>query len=99
MEAIMSAKPLFKVNVHDAKTNLSKYLARVEAGETIVIARAGKTVAKLVPVNDEAAKDPRAFFGSMRGHGTIPDDFDRYMEDEIADMFEGSATSSSTGER
>ena len=43
------------VNVHEAKTNLSRLLARVAAGEEIVIAKSGKPVARLVPVADLAA--------------------------------------------
>ena len=46
------------VNVHEAKTNLSKLLARVAAGERIVIARAGKPVAILSPVDEPAPRKP-----------------------------------------
>jgi prevent-host-death family protein len=63
------------VNVHDAKTNFSKLLARVEAGERIVIARAGKPVAVLAPV--DAPRDRRP------GHDriVIHPDFDEPMEE------------------
>lgn len=61
------------VNVHEAKTNLSKLLARVEAGEEIVIARAGQPIAKLVP----NAPRPRARgFGSLAGRIWMADDWD-----------------------
>ncbi|HSR72996.1 MAG TPA: type II toxin-antitoxin system prevent-host-death family antitoxin [Kiloniellales bacterium] len=46
------------VNVHEAKTHLSRLLARVEAGEAIVIARDGKPVARLVPVAGRAPRKP-----------------------------------------
>lgn len=52
------------VNVHEAKTNLSKLLARVEAGEQIVIARSGSPVARLVPIRKGKPSD---LFGAMKG--------------------------------
>ncbi len=71
------------VNIHEAKTHLSRLIARVEAGEEIVISRAGKPVAKLV-----AADPPPRWrgYGSMRGQFTIPDDFDE-LPDDIAEAF------------
>lgn len=59
-------------NVHEAKTHFSKLLAKVEAGEEVVIARAGKPVAKLVPVADK--KIPRRL-GTAKGQIVVPDDF------------------------
>jgi len=74
-----------EVNVHDAKTNLSKLLARVEAGEEIVIARAGKPVARLVPVAPEkACRVP----GEDEGKGWIAEDFDAPLPPEIQKYFE-----------
>jgi prevent-host-death family protein len=61
------------VNVHEAKTHLSRLLERVEAGEEIVIARAGKPIARLVPLEPPA---PRRLFGRDRGKIWISDDFD-----------------------
>lgn len=58
------------VNVQEAKTHLSRLLARVEAGEAVTIARAGVPVARLVPVEEPA----RRRFGQMRFD--VPDDFD-----------------------
>ena len=62
------------VNVHQAKTQLSKLLLQVEAGETIVIARAGKPSAQLVPINahPKGINPP----GAMRVRISISDDFD-----------------------
>lgn len=71
------------VNVYDAKTNLSRLLERVEAGERIVIARAGRPVADLVPhVHIDLV------FGTARGEIVIAEDFDAPAP-EIAAMFEG----------
>lgn len=64
------------VNVHEAKTNLSRLLARVEAGEQIVIARGGKPIARLEPY----AK-PRVEIGFLDLPG-IPDDFFGPLADE-----------------
>jgi prevent-host-death family protein len=72
------------VNVHAAKTHFSRLLERVELGEEVVIARAGKPVARLVPV--EPAAEPRRP-GSARGLGRIADEFDAPMPDEFLDSF------------
>jgi prevent-host-death family protein len=62
-----------KVNVHHAKTNLSKLILRAEAGEEVVIARDGKPVIKLVPVQSSSPKifKPGAFKSRLR----VPSDF------------------------
>jgi len=62
-----------KVNVHEAKTNLSNLLERVISGEEIIIARAGKPIAKLVPLIPKAA---RRLPGNDRGRVVIKPDFD-----------------------
>jgi prevent-host-death family protein len=61
------------VNVHQAKTNLSRLLERAEAGQEVVIARAGRPVAKLVPFR--VRRRPRRL-GLWRGKGWIARDFD-----------------------
>lgn len=61
------------VNVHEAKSNLSRLLARVEAGEEIVVARAGAPVARLVPL---ASPSSQRVPGRYRGRGYIAPDFD-----------------------
>ncbi len=75
-----------QVNVHEAKTQLSKLLARVAAGEEIVIARAGKPVARLVPVEP---KRRRRIAGLDAGKDFwIADDFDAPLPPEIQKYFE-----------
>lgn len=69
------------VNVHEAKTHLSRLLEAVEAGEDVVIARAGKPVARLVPA---AARTRPRTPGAWRGQGWIADDFDETSEELIA---------------
>ena len=69
------------VNVHQAKTHLSRLLARVEAGEEVVIARGGEPVARLVACKAAARRQPDALKGKL----TIPDDFlDPLPEEELA---------------
>ena len=73
------------VNVHDAKTNLSRLLAQVEAGEEIVIARGGTPVARLESVAPRGKRQP----GRWKGLISIDDSFfDPLPEDELA-LFEG----------
>jgi prevent-host-death family protein len=74
------------INVHDAKTHLSRLLERAEAGEEIVIARAGKPVARLVPYT---AERPTRTFGALKGQIRILPGFDD-LDDEIARDFEAS---------
>ena len=64
------------VNVFEAKTNLSKLLAQVEDGEDVIIARAGKPVARLTRL--ELEKKPIRF-GLMKGQIHVADDFDDYL--------------------
>jgi prevent-host-death family protein len=69
------------VNIHDAKTNLSALIAAVEAGEEVVISRANKPVAKLVPVEK---KPKRRQFGLHKGNVLyISEDFDAPLPDEF----------------
>jgi len=74
------------VNIHDAKTHLSRLLARVEAGETVVIARAGTPVAALGPVDAPVAARRLGF---LAGAFRVPRDFDRMGREEIAALFGG----------
>lgn len=74
------------VNVHQAKTHLSRLLDRVEAGEEIVVARNGRPVARLVPYR--AARVARKL-GQWRGQGWIAPDFDELPEDLLRSFEEG----------
>lgn len=69
------------VNVHEAKTHLSRLLAQVEAGEDVVIARNGKPVARIVRVEKQGKRQ----FGSMKGRIKLDDSFfDPLPEEELA---------------
>ena len=75
-----------KVNTHEAKTQLSRLLRRVAAGEEITIANRGVPVARLVPVPHE--KSPRVL-GILRGQLIVPEDFDAPLPEDLLDLFEG----------
>ena len=73
---------MITVTVHNAKTQLSKLIARAEAGEEVIIARGKKPVVRLVPVED--AK-PRRQFGAMKGKVWVgPEFFEPLPEEELA---------------
>lgn len=76
------------VNIHAAKTNLSRLIDEVTTGGEVVIARAGKPVARLVPF-EPPAKPEKRVLGRLNGQFTIPDNFDHLWGDEILAMFEG----------
>jgi prevent-host-death family protein len=68
------------VNIHDAKTHLSRLIERVLLGEEIVIAKAGRPVARLVPFTPETS-DRRP--GSAKGSFVVPPDFDAPLPDNV----------------
>ena len=76
------------VNIHDAKTNLSRLVEQAAKGDGFVIAKAGKPMVKVVPL-DTAGEEKTGRFGFLRGQMTVPGDFDRMGEDEIARQFSG----------
>jgi prevent-host-death family protein len=75
-----------QVNIHEAKTHLSRLVDRAAAGAEIVIAKAGKPLAKLVPY---APVKPKRQFGLYKGKIQIADDFDAPLPDDLLDLFEG----------
>ncbi len=80
-------KPAAKqVNIHEAKTNLSRLLEEVSAGAEFVIAKAGKPVGKLVPLQSSVSiRRP----GYLKGRIGIAEDFDAPLSPAILDAFEG----------
>ena len=74
------------VNVHEAKTHLSRLLEEVAAGAEVVIAKAGKPVARLVPI--VPVTRPKSL-GLLRGRITVPDDFDAPLSPDVIAEFEG----------
>lgn len=76
--------PLKIVNVHAAKTHLSKLLERVQAGEEVVIAKSGTPIARLIPF----ARPGTRSLGIDAGRGFIAADFDGPLPDDVIDDFE-----------
>lgn len=76
---------MVEVNVHEAKTQLSKLLVRVAQGEEVIIVRAGKPVARLVPVDRPRG---RRVLGGDKGKVYIGDDFDALLPGDILESFE-----------
>ena len=75
------------VNIHAAKTQLSRLVEQAAAGEEIIIAKAGKPIAKLGPLASSAQKKRR--LGLLAGRITVPDDFDAPLPADVLDAFEG----------
>lgn len=73
------------VNIHDAKTHFSKLVGRVMAGEEIVIAKAGKPVARLVP--ERPPSSARRIPGIDKGKLRIADDFDTLSQQELKEWY------------
>ena len=77
------------VNIHEAKTHLSKLIEKAANGEPFIIAKAGKPMVKVVSIDAPAPKKMRRI-GFMKGQFKVPDDFDTMMQKEIEAMFYGS---------
>jgi prevent-host-death family protein len=75
------------VNIHAAKTHLSRLIEEAAGGEEIVIAKAGKAVARLVPFGEKEAGKRR--LGLLAGKLKIPADFDAPLPPDVLDAFEG----------
>lgn len=76
------------VNMHEAKTHLSRLVDRAANGEPFIIAKAGKPLVKVVPIDAAGEQKPRRL-GFMKGAFKVPDDFDTMFAAEIEEMFYG----------
>ena len=75
------------INIHQAKTNLSRLLLRVELGEEIIISNRGVPIAKLVPFRSSSNR--RNCLGQDQGRFIVPEDFNASLPSEILTAFEG----------
>ena len=76
------------INIHQAKTHLSRLVEKAARGEPFIIAKAGKPLVKVVPL--ETTEQPKkSRIGFMKGRIRVPDDFDTMGAEEIKRMFEG----------
>ena len=76
------------VNIHEAKTHLSRLVDRVALGEGFIIAKAGKPLVKVVPLDAPSAGQRRRL-GFLSGEIAVPDDFDQIGAGEIERLFGG----------
>ncbi len=75
------------VNIHKAKTNLSKLVELAAKGEPFIIAKAGKPMVVVTAIDAPVVDTSRRLGFASDQNWVIPDDFDRWAEDEIAEMF------------
>ena len=76
------------VNIHEAKTHLSRLVEQAARGEPFIIARAGKPLVQVSAIADAAKPAPRRI-GFLEGKFTIPDDIKAFAREEIEEMFYG----------
>jgi prevent-host-death family protein len=74
------------VNIHEAKTHLSRIIDEVAAGAEVIIAKAGKPMARLSPITAPVRKK---HLGLLKGKIKVPDDFNAPLDDEVLGAFEG----------
>ena len=77
------------VNIHDAKTHLSRLVERAAAGEPFIIAKSGQPMVKVIPLDSPSGGQIKRL-GFLTGQIEVPQDFDRMGEDEIEKLFKGS---------
>lgn len=74
------------INIHEAKTHLSRLVDEAARGKSFVIAKSGKALVKVTPLDTPLAGQVRRL-GFMEGQFKVPDDFDRMASKEIEEMF------------
>lgn len=79
-----SGAKMRQINIHEAKTNLSRLVDQAARGEAFIIAKAGRPVVKVVPLE---VASRLSHFGFMKGQMKVPDDFDRMGQADIEIMF------------
>lgn len=79
------------VNIHEAKTHLSRLVDRAALGEAFIIAKAGKPLVKVVPLDAPVAGQRRRL-GFLAGEIRVPDDFDQMGAGELSHLFGGADT-------
>jgi prevent-host-death family protein len=79
-----------EVNMHEAKTHLSRLVDEAAAGEACLICKAGKPMVRVVPLDlAELPIQTRRRLGLLEGQCSVPDDFDQLGAEELANLFEG----------
>ena len=78
---------MIRLNIHEAKTHLSRYLPMLEAGETIILCKRNVPIAEIRPIAPRRTK-PREL-GFLRGQFEVTDAFFEPLPDDVLDLFEG----------
>lgn len=79
------------INIHEAKTHLSRLIEEAARGNPFIIAKAGKPMVKVIPLNAE--EEPKIMrLGFMSGEITVPDDFDTMGAVHLVELFEGKSS-------
>ena len=79
-----------QVNMHEAKTHLSRLVEEAAAGNSFLIRKAGKPMVRVTPIQEgEPATPRRRRLGLLEGRCSVPDDCDHLGKEDIADLFEG----------
>jgi prevent-host-death family protein len=86
------------VNIHEAKTHLSRLIEKAVAGEPFIIAKAGKPMVRVAAIQQEEAK-PKRQFGFLKGQVKTPRDFKAFAREEIDEMFFGNPDKLTMGKR
>lgn len=79
---------MLTINIHEAKTHLSRFIEKAAAGEEIIIAKAGKPIAKLVPLHSPSSSRS---LGIFKGKLNVPEDFDAALPEDVMMQFESAA--------
>ncbi len=87
---------MLTINIHEAKTHLSRFIEKAAVGEEIIIAKAGKPIAKLVPLH--SLPSPRNL-GMFKGQLNVPEDFDAALSEDVAMQFQSEAIEPSSENR
>ena len=77
-----------QVNIHEAKTHLSRLVEEAARGDGFIIAKAGKPMVRVEAITDKPKLSREEWLGGLKGKFTIPDDFDHFADDEIAELFD-----------
>ena len=80
---------MLTVNIHEAKTHLSRLVDAAAKGEPFVIAKAGKPMVRVIPMDAPEKPSAKDRLGFMEGYGTVPNDIKTPFKDEIEEMFYG----------
>ena len=90
----MPESKLKRVNMHEAKTHLSRLVDEAAAGTPFLICKAGTPLVRVMPIEANTPLAPARRLGLLRGHCSVPEDFDQLASADIADLFEDRSTNS-----